>query len=49
MLNKGPHIENAILALGNILRRMAAHQVKKRARLRRLRAWYANWDVADPG
>jgi pyruvate kinase len=39
MLNKGPRIVDAIAALDSILRRMAAHQVKKTALLRRLTAW----------
>jgi pyruvate kinase len=37
MLNKGPHVLNAVQALNNILRRMQAHQTKKRAMLRKLR------------
>jgi pyruvate kinase len=37
MLNKGPHIVEALKALDSILRRMQAHQVKKRAMLRQLR------------
>jgi len=36
MLNKGPHILEAIEALDDILSRMQAHQHKKRAMLRRL-------------
>ncbi len=36
MLNKGPHIVEAVRALDNILRRMQAHQEKKSARLRHL-------------
>jgi len=36
MLNKGPHIVEAVIALDNILRRMQDHQDKKTARLRRL-------------
>lgn len=36
MLNKGPHIIEAIQMLDNILQRMQAHQWKKRALLRRL-------------
>ncbi|GAA1694949.1 pyruvate kinase [Microbacterium sediminicola] len=39
MLNKGPHIEQAITALDDILRRMHGHMDKKRPLLRRLRAW----------
>ena len=37
MLNKGPHVREAVQVLDGILRRMAAHQFKKRARLRPLR------------
>ncbi|HTO75666.1 MAG TPA: pyruvate kinase [Thermoanaerobaculia bacterium] len=36
MLNKGPHIIEAIAVLDSILRRMQAHQSKKSSRLRRL-------------
>ena len=36
MLNKGPHVLNAVAALDDILRRMQAHQAKKRATLRKL-------------
>jgi pyruvate kinase len=36
MLNKGPHIVEAVVALDNILHRMQEHQAKKTARLRRL-------------
>ena len=37
MLNKGPHILQAIRVLDNILRRMEAHQNKKRSMLRPLK------------
>ncbi len=37
MLNKGPHIVQAVRALDDILKRMDAHQSKKRAMLRSLR------------
>ncbi|HTO46389.1 MAG TPA: pyruvate kinase [Burkholderiales bacterium] len=37
MLNKGPHVVNAVRVLDDILRRMQAHQTKKRAMLRELR------------
>jgi pyruvate kinase len=37
MLNKGPHILEAVEALDDILRRMQAHQTKKRSLLRQLR------------
>ena len=36
MLNKGPHIVQAVRALDSILRRMEAHQAKKSARMRHL-------------
>lgn len=36
MLNKGPHILEAVQALGDILNRMQAHQHKKRSTLRQL-------------
>jgi pyruvate kinase len=36
MLNKGPHLVEAVKALDNILQRMEAHQQKKSARLRHL-------------
>ncbi len=39
MLNKGPHIDEAIRALDDILRRMQGHLDKKRPLLRRLRSW----------
>jgi pyruvate kinase len=39
MLNKGPHIVQALAALDDILRRMSSHQRKKVALLRRLRSW----------
>jgi len=39
MLNKGPHILDAVDLLDRILRRMQAHQHKKRAMLRRLHWW----------
>ncbi len=37
MLNKGPHVVSAVRVLDHILRRMQAHQTKKRAMLRELR------------
>lgn len=39
MLNKGPHIIEAIRVLDNILQRMEAHQTKKSPMLRQLRWW----------
>jgi pyruvate kinase len=41
MLNKGPHILEAIRTLDDILRRMEEHQAKKRPLLRALKAWAA--------
>jgi pyruvate kinase len=37
MLNKGPHVGMAVRVLDDILRRMEAHQSKKRSMLRELR------------
>jgi pyruvate kinase len=37
MLNKGPFIRDAVRTLDDILRRVQAHQTKKRAMLRPLR------------
>ena len=39
MLNKGPHIIEAMRTLDDILQRMRAHQTKKRPLLRALHAW----------
>jgi pyruvate kinase len=39
MLNKGPHVVDAVRVLDNILQRMADHQAKKSPRLRQLRWW----------
>lgn len=39
MLNKGPHILEAMRTLDDILRRMQSHQAKKRTLLRALKAW----------
>ena len=36
MLNKGPHLVEALHVLDDILRRMQSHQSKKRSMLRRL-------------
>lgn len=41
MLNKGPYVVNAVCVLDGILRRMQAHQAKKRAMLRELRLAHA--------
>lgn len=40
MLNKGPHITDAMHTLDDILRRMQAHQSKKRPLLRALKSWH---------
>lgn len=45
MLNKGPHITDAMRTLDDILRRMESHQAKKRPLLRALRAWGAANEV----
>jgi pyruvate kinase len=39
MLNKGPHLCEAVGALDDILQRMQDHQVKKSAMLRKLKRW----------
>jgi pyruvate kinase len=39
MLNKGPHVDTAIVVLDDILRRMSGHQRKKTALLRPLKSW----------
>jgi pyruvate kinase len=41
MLNKGPHVLSAVRVLDDILRRMQAHQTKKRSMLRELRLAHA--------
>jgi pyruvate kinase len=49
MLNKGPFIRQAVRTLDDILRRMQAHQTKKRAMLRPLRVASLIADaVGDP-
>ena len=40
MLNKGPYINDAVVALDSILRRMADHHYKKNALLGSLHSWY---------
>jgi len=47
MLNKGPHVGEAVEALDGLLRRMAGHQSKKTHHLRALRSWAA-LGVAEP-
>jgi pyruvate kinase len=44
MLNKGPHIVDAMRTLDDILRRMQTHQAKKRPLLRALKAWATAMD-----
>ena len=39
MLNKGPHVDDAIVLLDDILRRMSRHQRKKTSLLQPLRSW----------
>ena len=39
MLNKGPHVVDAVRALDGILIRMQSHQYKKQSLMRRLLAW----------
>ena len=46
MLNKGPFILDAMRTLDDILRRMQAHQSKKRPLLRALNAWRGDDDAA---
>jgi pyruvate kinase len=41
MLNKGPHIVQAVQVLDDILHRMQAHQLKKQAMLRELHLAHA--------
>ncbi len=42
MLNKGPYITDAVVALDDILGRMAGHEYKKSSLLRPLRSWAAS-------
>jgi pyruvate kinase len=48
MLNKGPHIINAVRVLEDILRRMQSHQTKKLAMLRELRLAHALAESPEP-
>jgi pyruvate kinase len=48
MLNKGPHVVQAIRVLDGILHRMQAHQRKKSPRLRKLQSW-AGYEAPRPG
>lgn len=49
MLNKGPHITDAMRTLDDILRRMQSHQAKKRPLLRAQNAWSAQARDVDAG
>lgn len=51
MLNKGPHVREAVRLLDGFLRRMEAHQSKKRSRLRPLRVarLFPESNRHDPG
>ena len=40
MLNKGPHIADAVVVLSDILRRMTEHHYKKEDLLPRLQSWH---------
>lgn len=42
MLNKGPYITDAVVALDDILGRMAGHEYKKSSLMRPLRSWAAS-------
>lgn len=48
MLNKGPHVVNAVRVLDDILSRMQAHQSKKRSMLRELRLAHTLLVESDP-
>lgn len=48
MLNKGPHILDAMHTLDDILRRMQAHQSKKRPLMRALKSWSRTLDTPSP-
>jgi pyruvate kinase len=48
MLNKGPYIVDAMRTLDDILRRMQAHQSKKRPLLRALKSWDLRETSAAP-
>lgn len=47
MLNKGPHIVEAVKTLDDIVRRMAHHQFKRRSRLRPLGVAKLFWEKAS--
>ncbi len=46
MLNKGPHVREAVRVLDDILCRMRSHQTKKRTLLRELRLAHGLYDIA---
>ncbi|MDY6997540.1 MAG: pyruvate kinase [Actinomycetota bacterium] len=46
MLNKGPHIDEAVVVLDDILTRMAGHHYKKNALLPQLHSWYGDQPTA---
>ncbi|HEV3112459.1 MAG TPA: hypothetical protein VGY99_18390 [Candidatus Binataceae bacterium] len=48
MLNKGPHLCDAVAALDDILQRMQGHQIKKSAMLRKLKQ-LVDLPVTTPG
>jgi len=48
MLNKGPHILDAVSVLDDILRRMEEHQSKKTAQLRALKSWQVKSRPPNP-
>ena len=48
MLNKGPHIVDAIRTLDDILHRMRTHQSKKRPLLRALKSWAQGPEASVP-
>jgi pyruvate kinase len=47
MLNKGPHIADAVRVLDDILRRMQDHQVKKTSMMRQLHVYPKLDGLAD--
>ena len=48
MLNKGPHIDEAVVVLDDILCRMADHHYKKSPLLRRLYSWHLPKPASEP-
>ena len=47
MLNKGPHVAEAVRTLDNILRRMQDHQIKKTSMMRQLHVYPKLEGIAD--